>query len=231
MQSPILPTDERKFTGCIKRRFTRTNQRRFQVAIKSIRYYRTHTSYREAFDDLVVQNQGRGLPIKNKIHVFADFYEMELGKVTTLVSRNRRNLELLQKNIWHFNGRYVINSDGEKLHNLIKDFDPSESENTIDHINNNTLDNRNKNLREASSRIQKINRRRMKNNKSGYVGVSFCRANLCYRARWNDEDGGVITKSFSINKFGDDVAFAKAIEAREKGIRTQPDYVKALNLK
>jgi hypothetical protein len=54
---------------------------------------------------------------------------------------------------------------------------------TIDHINNNRMDNSWANLREATKHQQMMNKKMCKNNTTGFKGVSFDRVNKKYRAK------------------------------------------------
>lgn len=74
----------------------------------------------------------------------------------------------LSKYKWHFDGRYprtYINGKPIRMHKLLTGFDMT------DHINQNCLDNRNSNLREADKSLNMHNRGIQRNNKTGYKGV------------------------------------------------------------
>ena len=68
-----------------------------------------------------------------------------------------------------------------------------------------------------------------KRNSSGVVGVrksyrkdirdGYEYTYYCWVAQWTDGKGRRRTKSFSIDKFGDEKAFQKAVAARKKGIK------------
>lgn len=55
----------------------------------------------------------------------------------------------------------------------------------VDHKNNNRSDNRFSNLRKATHSQNGINKNIMKNNTSGFKGVSFCKSSNKWRARCN----------------------------------------------
>lgn len=58
----------------------------------------------------------------------------------------------------------------------------------LDHINGNSGDNRIQNLRECDDLLNQQNQRRpQSNNKSGYLGVSFCKSNKKWRAQIRSE--------------------------------------------
>lgn len=69
---------------------------------------------------------------------------------------------------WHIsNNQYVANSKRQYLHRLIK----GSPDGYVDHINRNTLDNRNENLRVCNNQMNQGNAKLKKNNTSGYRGV------------------------------------------------------------
>ena len=76
---------------------------------------------------------------------------------------------------WHVVNGYAQNTKKTPLkvvniymHRLIMDFPDGE----VDHINNNTLDNRKSNLRICSHRQNQLNQKLSRRNTSGYRGVS-----------------------------------------------------------
>ena len=82
----------------------------------------------------------------------------------------------------------------------------------IDHIDKNRSNNEIANLREADAFINARNKTRYSNNTSGVNGVSI-RDGLRYVVQWYDL-GKLHSKSFSINKHGEDNAKNFAIEFR-----------------
>lgn len=83
------------------------------------------------------------------------------------------------------------------------------------------------NVRWATDDEQARNKQLQKNNKSGVTGVhldekSFSKEGvplLCWVARWKTLEGKQRSKSFSINKYGDEEAFKLACEYRLKQIQ------------
>lgn len=75
----------------------------------------------------------------------------------------------------------------------------------VDHIDGNTLNNRRSNLRLASASQNSKNRKRQKNNHSGYKGVSWHAKNRCWCAYIH-----VDKKSHYLGSFADPVSAHKA---------------------
>lgn len=86
----------------------------------------------------------------------------------------------------------------------------------IDHIDGDILDNRISNLRDVHNVINRRNTKMNKNNISGITGV--CKYGSKYCAHYRDLEGNNIKRSFSILKYGEDVAFELACEFRLAGI-------------
>lgn len=93
----------------------------------------------------------------------------------------------------------------------------------IDHINGVRTDNRIENLRCVPQAVQMRNRAKRADNSSGVQGVSRWettrRGNqkiAMWRATAINQHGKQVIKTFSIKKYGDDIAFQKACEARKQ---------------
>lgn len=80
----------------------------------------------------------------------------------------------------NYNGYPITRTLGEKqyLYHLILN-----TEDLIDHINNNPLDNRKQNLRVCNNSDNSLNQKISKRNTSGVTGVSFCQRKQKWRAR------------------------------------------------
>lgn len=76
---------------------------------------------------------------------------------------------------------HIGNSKYIKMHRLIAEVLYGKSNETVDHINQNGLDNRDHNLRYADIYTQMINRGTFADNTSGFKGVSF------YNNKWYAE--------------------------------------------
>lgn len=90
----------------------------------------------------------------------------------------------------------------------------------IDHINGNPFDNEIKNLRLVERKLNSRNLKKNINNKSGHSGVSLSvtRNEYHWRAQWY-ENRKKKSKSFSVNKYGNELANLLAVEYRDKMIR------------
>lgn len=69
-----------------------------------------------------------------------------------------------------------------------------------------------------NNKLQSRNRRKRRTNKSGVTGVSFERNYKRYKSSWRRLDGTQRTKSFSTEKYGEELAFFMACEYREHQI-------------
>lgn len=93
----------------------------------------------------------------------------------------------------------------------------------IDHINGKKTDNRIDNLRCIPQKIQHRNKSTSSNNSSGVIGVTrwstIRRGNQkveMWRAVATNKEGKQVIKTFSIKKYGEDLAFELACKAREQ---------------
>jgi hypothetical protein len=100
---------------------------------------------------------------------------------------------------------------------------------SVGRINNN-LGYQPGNVRWETLTEQARNHSKQKNNTSGIVGVKFhvtTNKHGTYEswvASWKDENGKSVTKTFSTNKYGFDVAKNLAIEARNEGIKKLKEH-------
>ena len=93
----------------------------------------------------------------------------------------------------------------------------------IDHINRNPLDNRKENLRIVSHSINSINAKARIESKTKIRGVYYRKerpgiAKAAWICEWS-KDGKRHSKSFSIDKYGEDEAFRLACDFRSKMLR------------
>ena len=93
----------------------------------------------------------------------------------------------------------------------------------IDHIDGNPFNNKIDNLRSIPSGENARNSKKRKDNKTGVTGVVFREGSPPksyegYMALWK-EGGKSCSRTFSINKYGEELAFLCACEMREKMVR------------
>jgi hypothetical protein len=126
---------------------------------------------------------------KNLDNKFEKVFYMALGKPNgrnmgeTIV--DDEDYYLLNYFSWHLtsHGCYVcttINNKKIRMHRLIMS---CQKDKEIDHINGNSLDNRKCNLRIVDRQQNNYNKRKMKNNTSGYKGVTYNKLNKKWLAQ------------------------------------------------
>lgn len=82
---------------------------------------------------------------------------------------DREDFELVKNRTWFKNHKgYVFGSKNQFIHQLIINCPKGMQ---IDHINNNKLDNRKRNLRICTAQQNICNRPKNRNNKSGFKGI------------------------------------------------------------
>jgi len=94
-----------------------------------------------------------------------------------------KDYEQINQHKWYYHDGYVARAtrEGKReyMHRIILG---SQNREMVDHINHNGLDNRRNNLRNCTHAENMRNRRKHKNNKSGYIGVSWCQEREKWRA-------------------------------------------------
>ena len=91
----------------------------------------------------------------------------------------------------------------------------------VDHIDGNKQNNTIANLRAVSNSVNRRNMSKSRCNMSGVTGVSFKEAKgyANWRANWHDLDGKRHDRSFSVIKYGYDMAFKMACDYREQKLK------------
>jgi len=140
---------------------------------------------------------------------------------------------LVELHIWYYTCSYVAtciscSTTKHYFHNAVMKHIPTDI--TVDHINLNKLDNHKINLRLVDQRIQNINWCINSNNKSGVTGVCYDKRGNNLTVTWQENDGNQCYKCFSLKKYTNDIAKAKAIKHRQKMIRSLQHYREALQL-
>jgi len=105
------------------------------------------------------------------------------------------------------NGYATTTCNGRTLafHNVVMNFEPTRHT-TIDHISRDPLNCCKSNLRTAGKWTQSINHSVGKNNRSGVIGVYYSKGKNVWVATWTSEREDKCKKTFSINKYGFELA-------------------------
>lgn len=95
---------------------------------------------------------------------------------------------------WYLQNNYPFNNENVRLSRFIMNYNGND---IVDHINNNTLDNRKCNLRIVTHQQNSMNKKSSKNSTSKYIGVSKnhnkwqanirINGNLLYLGKFNTE--------------------------------------------
>jgi len=163
----IYPQNLKKFTGYVQEVRSRSKNGNkkvisFRVRIRSLnfKYYKCFPSRQEAEADLIRQNIKNKLEIKNILRDCGDYYAVRLSNRKEFLA-DKSDLHIIESYAWRSNRNYVVTHQNNKpnisFHNLILGHNPT-SNSTVNHINQNPLDNRRSNLRIATNQIQNINR-------------------------------------------------------------------------
>jgi len=175
-------------------------------------YYKNFPSRNEAESKLRQQNIENKLEIKNTIQDCSDYYKVCLFNGKNFLA-DKVDLHFIEAYIWHSSDHNYVSCKPNKrhimFHNLILGHIPKINA-SVDHINQDPLDNRRSNLRITTHQIQSINQAPW--NGTNQPGVYSNKK--CWRANWIDKHGGKKNVHFSINKFGYEVAKQLAINKR-----------------
>jgi len=211
----IYPQNLKKYTGHIfgNRSTAKDGKNKitsFRVHIKTVnfKYEKTFPSRQEAEAELIKQNIENKLEIKNTMRDYGNHYKVRLFNGKEFLA-DKIDLHFIENHIWGTNNGYAYcNQNGRKVqfHNLILGYIPNANV-TVDHVNQNSLDNRRSNLRFATQQTQTINR--TPQNGTNQPGV--CLNKNYWRACWVDENRVQREANFNINKFGYEVAKQLAI--------------------
>jgi len=177
--------------------------------------------------------------IKNIVYKVGDEYYCEL-KGGQMMLFAYENMDIIQTYTWYalrdsatnYYALVVIEKVRTRFHSLVCPLiNPN---NSVDHINRITLDNRPRNLREATLTTQNINKKIHSNNTSGVTGVSFGRGGPnngqgSYVVGWRDVNKIIQRKRFPVLTHGKKLAFQKAVTYRKEYVETLPHYKMALS--
>jgi hypothetical protein len=232
----IMPENFRKYGGSVSWN-KRINRWTVLFQRKEYKEQKSFKSFAEAVDHVKKVGARENL-VKNICYGYNGQYYCTLTR-KKIMKFSIQDLNLVDEHIWYatFNNRkprasvYAatniagVDRTTVKFHQFIL---PRTENETVDHINIDSLDNRRENLRYASKSTQSINIRLKSNNSSGMTGVEYIKCHRSWCAKWTDENGKTQAKNFSVSKYGDMEAKLKATAHRMKMVNTISRYTIAL---
>jgi len=229
-----LPWEIKKYTGSVSRYQQKGGGVAYMARIqhKDFKLSKSFGTRAKAEDYICLTNVRENLPIRNQFTIYEDRVLVDLTGDKLLIC-DYADLHIVEMHNWHYSSGYVVtgtsgSTNKQYFHNAVMKHVPTEI--TVDHMNRNRLDNRRANLRLVDQRTQSINQGMRQDNKSGMTGVCYYTKHKSWVAKWQDMNGNECSKYFSTNKYSNDIAKAKAIEYRQKIIRSLPHYREALCL-
>lgn len=228
----VYPTDIKKYVGYI----VKLKDTDYLVVInhnsleKPIRGH--FASYDEGITFIKKMNKKHKLPIKNMVRDHGAYMKAELTQGKKM-EFDKRNLKIIQKHTMHaardshtnnFYARTMLSKPEriERMHNII--MKRKSSDNTIDHVNRETLNNLEVNMRFASGSVQSTNRCVDRNNRMGTTGVHFLTTRNAFIV---SRSGKRTAKTFSVKRHGYEKAKQMAIDHRKEIERIDPLYIEA----
>jgi hypothetical protein len=153
-------------------------------------------------------------PMKNRYYNINNIFlvvEFKNNKYAVF-SNDIKTRELLSDRVWYIGpGGYVYNCTVKFFHQNFLNYEQGL---VCDHQNRLIYDNRQGNLRVITYQQNMRNRTKNKNNTSGKNGVRFIDTQQSWRAYINNDNGDKISKTFSINRYGDAEAKQMALDQR-----------------
>jgi len=162
-----------------------------------------------------VINPGMCDPMKNRYYIINNIMlvvEFKHNKYAVF-SNDMKTRELLSERVWCIiAGGYVFNCSVKYFHQNYLNYEQGL---VCDHQNRCKFDNRQGNLRIITYQQNNRNKTKQTRNISGKNGVGFNNRMQAWRTEIYNNNGDRISKSFSINRYGDQEAKRLAIDQRK----------------
>lgn len=157
---------------------------------------------------------------KNNYYYFKDqYYIIKLSHDKwMIIDDSNDSRKLLRNHIFYSSRGYGSTNIDNKIIGYHRLISKCPNDKIPDHINRKIYDNRSSNIRNVEKIFNDRNRSTYKNNTSNKQGVSKCKTkNYEYwKVKITDNDLNIITKLFSIKKYGDDTSKNMAIQERKR---------------
>lgn len=199
--------------------------------VQKINICKIKNSFHNYKTNIRKESQNKNTKIINDIFIYPTYgvltiERLDKEKIQTYFSLE--DLELIQNNTWTFkldrNNNYRIRATtipyaGKDLSTIIL----GEKGKVVDHINRDTLDNRRENLRVVDYSINSSNAKARSESKTNIRGVYFRKARpgiakASWICEWSDKEGRH-SKSFSVEKYGEEQAFELACCLRKEKMK------------
>lgn len=152
---------------------------------------------------------------------FGSYYVVQINHDKWMIcSDTNKTRELLNENVFHYNGNYAVTSkiteQGRKTMSFHRMYLECMAPNIGDHINRNRFDNRADNLRSVTYAENNRNKSKSTKNTSGKQGVSKCimKGHQYWRCHIVNDNGKLIFKAFNIDRLGERIAYDLACGQR-----------------
>lgn len=196
--------------------------------VQQINICRSKTEFHSYKLNIRKEAQNKNVKIKNIIELKQEYGILRiirLDKETVETYFSLEDLDLIQNNTWTFTTdksdsirvrATTIPYAGKDLSTILL----GQQGMMVDHINRNTLDNRRENLRIVNRSINASNAKARTESKTNIRGVYFRKARpgiakASWICEWS-ENGKRHSKSFSIEKYGEEQAFELAYSLRKQ---------------
>lgn len=226
----------RKYAGCV---CLPKGRKRWTCYFNLLEFKKRKTFVtREAAEEYRQETNVKECIARNIIYLYKEQYYCALTQ-KQLMKFSIKDREKVDSIVWyaHFsdktNSYYAKTNDpSSEVGNIYfhQALFPQRGENdTVDHINVDSLDNNTDNLRIATMPTQIINQGLRSTNKTGIRGVSYDQTRDVWTASWSNDQDKARSLSFSVRKFGEN-ARNMAISARENAAANTNKYKIALSL-